>query len=204
MVATREKINGVRPDDLIDPNTMVNPSSNMIARNPTRVDLSKDADDQREIVSAIKDAQARRMKVFYEYKHLEDGSWEFTGLPGLIKFHEMSDPELVEFCRTMMRCKPNITGIELSLGKYNDIKEYTGPKIGKLNFRKPRYPTEVAEDWASLIGDKALRVVKVQWQIKSAGPGAFECIGKAWTTSEDEYNDKEKFSPSLDIEYFSL
>ena len=203
MVARRDKL-GIRPGDPIDPNGMINPSSNMIARNPTRVDLSNEADDQRDIVNAIKEAQAKRMKVVYEYTRTPDGKWEFGGLPGLIKIHEMNEEELVEFCRTLMRFKPNITGINISLGKYETLLPYNGPKVAKLNFRKPRYPTEVAEDWAELLGDKNLKIVKVEWQVRSAGPGAFECIAKAWQTTPEEYKDEEKFSPTLEIEYFSM
>ena len=203
MVAKRSKME-VRPDDVIDAEGMVNPSSNMIARNPTRIDLSNEADDQREIVDAIKEAQGKRSKIIYEYIRLEDGKWEYSGLPGVVKIREMSEEDLEEFCRTLMRCKPNITGLSLSLGKYKTLNSYNGPKIAKLNFRKPRYPTEVASDWAALLYDKSLKIVKVEWQVKSAGPGAFECIGKAWTTTQEEYDEEENFSPVLEVEYFSM
>lgn len=207
MVAKREKLE-TTPDDIKNPDGLVNPSSNMIARNPTRIDLSNEADDQREIVDAIKESQAKRMKVIYEYKRLEDNEdgterWEFSGLPGLVKIHEMNEDQLVEFCRTLMRCKPNITGVSLTLGEYENLRPYSGPKINKLNFRKPRYPTEVAEDWASLLGDKTLCVVKVDWQVKSAGAGAFETIGHAWVTDSEQFEDRDKFAPTLEIEYFS-
>lgn len=207
MVAeTRRETPGFTPEDLKTSNMdgVVNPSSRMIARNPTRIDITNEADDQRDIVDAIKGAQGKRMKIICENKRTPSGKWECSGPPGLTKIREMPEPQLTEFCRTLLRYRPNITGLSLSLGDYESLAPISGRKIERLNFRKPRLPTEVAEDLAAILSDKTLRLAKIDWKINSAGVGAFECICTAMSTTEEEFNDDSKFAPTLTLEYFSF
>lgn len=198
MVAKREQ-KQVAAENL-DLDARVNPSTGLIARNPTRLDIT-DTENQREIIEQVRAAHGGWKKLLYDYVRDEEGNWEYSGLPGTIQIREMREEELAEYFRTLMRSRPSVTSIELSLGEYPDKKEYTGPRVSKLQFSKPRNPTEVAEDMASLFSMEGLHVVEMKWQINSAGAGNFHTSAKAYTVSEEDYKDDEKFSPSIVLEY---
>lgn len=187
-------------DKNINPNAQYNPSSGLQVRNPTHQKVADKADDQREIVETIKQARAQRMKAIYDY----DNPKLLPGLPGLIKIREMSEEQIVGFCRTLMRAKPNIIGIELSLGDYPDAKECRSSKLALLNSRKPRNPTEVAADVAELFNDPTLNIVNFEYKINSATPGLFESIARAKVVSDESYADNSKFRPHLEIEYIAM
>jgi len=203
MVAKRtpEKVS----PDKVDPDARVNPSTRLIARNPTRMEIS-DADNQREIVQQIKDMRAKRKKILYQYEQDENGNWEYSGLPGTIAIRKLEEEELAEYFRTLMRSRPNIIGIELSFGEYEDARQYTGKLIDKLRFSKPRNPTELAEDMAALFSTKTpeVNVVKLNWKINSANAGNFYTEATAYYTSKENYEDDKKFSPSIMIEHVQM
>lgn len=199
MVAEKRK-ETLTPEKL-DKNAAINPSSNLYARNPTRMEISH-AENQRDIVDQIKAAGAGHKKIRYLYVRDEEGNWEYSGLPGVLYVKEMTDEQLEEFFRTLLRSKPNIIGLNLSLGEYKNKAPYTGTKLSALNFNRPRHPTDVAADMASLFGDPALRIVEFSWQINSAAAGSFRTEAKAYSVPQEDYDDKEQFSPCLTIEYF--
>ena len=184
----------------IDPNAMYNPSSGMLVRNPTHVDVAERAEDQREIVNAIKDAKAAWRKAIYEYSNKE----RMPGLPGVLKIREMDEPNMLGFCKVLMRAQPNITGISLKLGKYPSARPYDGPKVTRLQSNKPRNPTEVAEDMSLLLADKSLCIIELEYKVNNAAPGNFSTIATAKATNPDEYANDELFKPVLEIEYFSM
>jgi hypothetical protein len=189
----------IRPED-INPNSDYNPSTGMLVRNPTHKEIAENADDQREIVNAIKQSQAQRQIAVYDYS---DRS-RIPGLPGVLKIRELDEANMLGFCMTLMRVKPNIIGINLKLGNYSGTRNYNGAKISKLRSNKPRNPTEVAEDMAALLSDRLLNVVEVEYKINSVSAGHFESTATAKYVSEEEYNDSSKFQPYLEIEYYKL
>lgn len=187
-------------DKSINPDAKYNPSSGLQVRNPTHERVADSADDQREIVETIKQARAKRMKAVYDYTNPK----LLPGLPGLIKIREMTEEDILGFCRTLMRAKPNIIGIELSLGNYPDAKECRSNKLAALNSRKPRNPTEVAADVAELFNDATLNIVDFEYKINSATPGLFESVAKARVVSDESYADDSNFHPRLEIEYIAM
>lgn len=190
----------VEDPNKIDPNALHNPSSGMLVRNPTHVEIAERAEDQREIVNAIKDAKAAWQKAIYDYSD----RGRIPGLPGVLKIREMNEPNMLGFCMTLMRTKPNITGIHLKLGEYPSARPYSGTRVVRLQSIKPRNPTEVAEDMAALLADKSLHVVEMEYKVNSATPGNFSATATAKVANSDEYANDELFKPVLEIEYFSL
>ena len=187
----------VNPKDL-DPDAKYNPSSGMLVRNPSHEDIATRADDQRGIVSAIRESKANWQKAVYDYS---DPS-RIPGLPGMLKLRELDEKNMLGFCLTLMRAKPNITGISLKLGDYEGTTEVRGTKITNLHSRVPRNPSEIAEDLAILLS--AENVVEFNYKVNNAVPGDFDAVASAKVVSDEVYKDDSLFKPYLEIEYFSL
>lgn len=188
-----------KTEKTLDPNSKINPSTGLLARNPTRT--IEDADNQREIVEQVREARAGRKRIVYSYQRDEKGEWEFSGLPGTVSIREMDEKQLTEYFRNLMRSRPNVIGLRLSLGDYEDKKPYNGPRVDKLQFTKPRLPTNVAEDMAALLSLSSPSIVELEWQINSAGEGNFYTSAKAFAVSEESYENDELFQPHVEIEY---
>jgi hypothetical protein len=186
----------------VDPDSMINPSSNLYVRNPSHQDQAERAKDQEELVEAIREVQGKRRTKVYTYEG-GDTSDEVT-LPGVLDIRSMKHGEIQEFCKSLMRLKPNITRLHLSLGDYPNTREFRGPRVQRLQSTKPRNPTEIAEDVAELMHDSTNRVVELDYQVNNAKPGQFEAIGKAWVADESDYQDDSCFNPVLTIDYVSF
>jgi hypothetical protein len=191
----------------MDPNEKFNPpDSGIYVRNPSHVIEAKNAEDQREIVNAIREIRASHMKAIYDYSTYDPKiPSTFPGLPGLLKLRTMTENEIRGFCATLMRTKPNITGMHLYLGKeYTTKKEYSGIRVNALKSNKPRNPTEIAADMAALLSDKSLCVIEIQYIVNAASPGNFNTDAKVFVCSAEEYADDKKFCPYLEVEFFSI
>jgi len=200
MVAERKQ-KEITPENL-DKDSKVNPSSGLYARNPTR-EVIPYAENQRDIVDQIKNAGAQQRKIQYKYHRDEKGKWRYSGVPGTIYLKEMTENQLEEFFKTLLRSKPNVIGIELELGNYESKAPYTGSKLNTLSFNKPRNTSEVARDMASLFGDPSSQIVEFSWKINSAAAGGFRTTAAAQVaTDKEEYDNEDNFSPILRIEYF--
>lgn len=184
----------------LDPDAMHNPSTGMLVRNPSHVEVAANAEDQRQIVQAIKEHRVSWQKAIYDYS---DRS-RIPGLPGMLKIREMNEHNMLGFCATLLRAKPNITGIHIKLGDYPGAHEYTGPKVSKLRSYEPRAPREIAEDFASLLSDPSLNIVELRYTVNNAMPGNFEAVATAKVTNMEEYQDDRLFEPHLEIEFFSV
>lgn len=189
----------------IDPNAMYNPSSGMLTRNPTHVEVAETADDQQEIVNAIRDMRVKHMKSIYDYTDYDPESPSLIpGLPGLLALRDMGENDMLGFCRTLMRTKPLITRIYLKYGDYDYKREYRGGKIQKLQSHKPRHPTEIAVFISDLLSDNSLNIVELEYKVNSAGTGNFHSMGTAYGTNDASYKDKSLFKPYLEIEYVAI
>lgn len=184
----------------VDPDAMHNPSTGVLVRNPSHVEVAARAEDQRQIVEAIKASGATWQKAIYDYS---DRS-RIPGLPGALKLREMNEANMLGFCATLLRAKPNITGILIKYGDYPSAREYAGPKVGRIRSHTPRAPSEIAEDFASLLADPTLNIVELRYTVNNAAPGNFESIATAKVANEDEYKDERLFEPLIEIEYLSM
>jgi hypothetical protein len=184
----------------VDPDAMHNPSTGVLVRNPSHVEVAERAEDQRQIVDAIKASGATWQKAIYDYS---DRS-RIPGLPGALKLRDMNEPNMLGFCATLLRAKPNITGILVKFGDYPSAREYTGPKVSRIRSHQPRPPSEIAEYFASLLSDPTLHVVELRYTVNNAAPGNFESIATAKVANPDEYDDERLFEPRIEIEYLSM
>jgi hypothetical protein len=189
----------------IDPDAMYNPSSGMLTKNPTHMEVAKTADDQQEIVNSIRDMRVKHMKAIYDYTDFDPNNPSpIPGLPGVLKLREMGDEDMAGFCRTLMRTKPLITRIYLKYGDYDFKREYRGGKIQRLQAHKPRHPTEIATLIADILGDKSLNIIEFEYKVNSAGAGNFQSKGIAYGTKDSDYRDNSLFKPYLEIEYVAI
>lgn len=182
----------------IDPNSKYNPSSGMLVRNPSHEDVSERARNQREIVDSIRESKANWQNAIYDYS---DPS-RIPGLPGMLKIRELDEKNMLGFCLTLMRAKPNITGITLKLGDYEGATEVRGQKILRLHSRVPRNPSEIAEDLADLLF--SANVVEFEYKVNNAKTGEFDAVATAKEVDDEQYKDNSRFKPRLEIEYFSI
>lgn len=182
----------------VDPDAKYNPSSGMLVRNPSHEDVSARAEDQRQIVESIRETKANWQKAIYDYS---DPS-RIPGLPGMLKIRELDEKNMLGFCLTLMRAKPNITGITIKLGDYENTTDVRGQKITNLHSRVPRNPSEIAEDLADLM--TAYNIVEFEYKINSAKTGEFDAVASAKQVDDEQFKDKSRFKPYMEIEYFSL
>lgn len=189
----------------LDKNAMYNPSTGLLVKNPTHMEVAETSDDQVEIVNAIRDMRVKHMKSIYDYTDYNAKSPSpIPGLPGVLKIRDMEEEEMIGFFRVLMRVKPLITRVALKLGDYDFKREYRGTKIQKLDARKPRHPTEVAVLMADLMSDKTLSIIEMEYKVNSAKAGEFQARGKAFGTREEDYLNDELFKPYLEIEYIAI
>lgn len=182
----------------INPEDKYNPSSGMLVRNPSHEEVAARANDQREIVAAIKESKANWQKAVYDYS---DPS-RIPGLPGILKVRSLDEKNLLGFCLSLMRAKPNITGISLKLGDYENATEVRGGRINNLHSLQPRNPSDVAKDLADLF--MSSNIVEFNYTINSAKIGSFSATATAKEVDDETYKDDSLFKPYLEIEYFSL
>jgi hypothetical protein len=187
----------MNPKDL-DLDAKYNPSSGMLVRNPSHEDIATRADDQRAIVAAIRETKANWQKAVYDYSDLS----RIPGLPGMLKIRDLDEKNMLGFCLTLMRAKPNITGITLKLGDYPTAQDVRGSKIANLHSRQPRNPSEIAKDLAVLLSSG--NIVEFNYKINNAAPGDFDAVASAKVVTDDIYRDDSLFKPYLEIEYFNL
>lgn len=182
----------------IDPNAKYNPSSGMLVRNPSHEEVSERAQNQREIVNSIRESKANWQNAVYDYS---DPS-RIPGLPGMLKIRDLDERNMLGFCLTLMRAKPNITGITLKLGKYEGVTEVHGQKIARLHSRVPRNPSEIAADLADLLSSH--NIVEFEYKVNNAKTGEFDAVATAKQVDDEQYKDDSRFQPYLEIEYYSL
>lgn len=182
----------------LDKDAKYHPSTGMLVRNPSHEDVADRADDQRQIVEAIRETKANWRVAKYNY----DDPSRIPGLPGVLKIRELSEKNMTGFCLTLMKAKPNITRITLKYGDYENKKDVAGAKINNMYSRHPRQPSEIAKDLANLLHDS--NVVEFEYKVNSAKPGDFEAVASAKYVDDEQYKDDSLFKPYLEIEYFSI
>ena len=182
-----------------NPNAMINPSSGILARNPTHAVEAQNADDQSEIVKAIRDSGVKRMTVKYDYSDIDSG----TPLPlmGILKIREMPVESAIKFCKNLMRSRPNIFKVHIKLGNYPTAQRMNNPKIRLLNSQTPRFHTEIGEKMGELLADKAMLITEIKYVVHNADTGYFNATAEVYGTTEEEYIDDELFAPTIEFEF---
>jgi len=186
-------------DKKIDPNAIINPSSGLLARNPTHIEEAKDALDQSDIVNAIKDTGVKRLKLKFDYGVMDPKSP--LPLAGILKIREMSEQEAQGFCRQLTRTRPNIFQIHIKLGNYESVQKLDNYKTRTLDSNKPRFHTEVGEKMGIILADRNMRVCEIKYTVSSIELGRFNASAEVFGTTLEEYEDDERFSPTIALEY---
>ncbi len=181
-----------------DPNTLINPSSGLFARNPSHASVAETAEDQADIVKAIKGAGRQREILHLEYKDKEN----LPMMPGILKIRGMSEEQLEGFCKNLMRSKPNIFRVYLKLGDYPSAKEINNNNIQQMGSNKQRMHTDVGLAISKVLADQTNNIVELNYLVTNSEPGQFNSVGRAAATTEEEYQNDEFFQPEIIIEFF--
>lgn len=186
-------------DKKTDPNAIINPSSGLLARNPTHIEEAKNALDQSDIVNAIKDTGVKRMTVTYDYGVMDPK----TPLPlaGILKIRDMNEQEASGYCKQLMRFRPSIFYVHIKLGDYQNTRRLENFKTRALNANRPRFHTDVGNLLGTVLADKSMRVTEVKYVISSAEPGRFSATAEVYGTDIEQYEDDDLFSPTIKLEY---
>jgi hypothetical protein len=168
-----------------------------IFRNPSHIDVADEADNQREIVQAIKKAQRKLQRVELKF----DDKTEIKALPGTLHIREMDQEQLVGYFKSMLKCYPNIIGIHIILGKYPNTRMFDGPELNALNMNKQRFPSELAEKLAALFAKD--NIIEMKYAIESLSTDNFLVKTQAAVAPDEEYKNNELFNPIIEIEFIS-
>ena len=183
----------------IDPNAVINPSTGIYARNPTRVSITAQQDSQQEIVSAVKGAKQRTDTVIYDYANIDKA--DPPPLSGVLSIRDMDQKRLEGFFKSLMRSKPNIIKLHLKLGEYTNKRRVTNQRAGMLNSSKQRFHTEVAKLMADLFSDHTENIIEVLYTVNNADPAYFSATAEVYSVSKDDYENDEIFAPAIGVEY---
>ena len=182
-----------------NPNSVRNPSSGLLGRNPTHIDLASYAEDQSDIVKAIKDTGVKRMQITYEYADIDPTNP--PPLMGITKIRTMSTESAQKFCKNLMRARPNIFKLHIKLGDYPKAKRINDGKVRVLSSNRPRFHTEIGEKLGDIISDPNLRVTEVLYVVHNADPGYFNATAEVYGTTDEEYADDKLFKPIISFEF---
>lgn len=178
----------------------INPSTGLFARNPTRVGISENAENQQDIVNAVKGVKQKVVRMIYDYSNID--KTDPPPLSGIVKIREMAEEQKLGFFKTLMRYKPNIIKLHISLGDYKNKKRASNSRINLLNSNKQRFHTEVAEKMADVFSDPTINVVEVIYTV-TLTTSSIMTYAEVFTVSKEDYDNNEFFSPAIGIEYMT-
>jgi len=166
-------------------------------RNPTHLKMAERAIDQSEIVKSIrgmnKERQTQRI-LFNDKDNLQ--------FPGVLKIRDLTEEQLTGLFKSILRSRPNIYMLRISLGEYPGLRKISDKKILQVGSTRPIYQTELAERIAEVFADPRLRIADFVYYVNQQGEGTFSSTAEAYTTTEEEYNNDALFQPVLEFEYF--
>lgn len=182
-----------------DPNTVKNPSSGLYGRNPTHQEIAAYAEDQSDIVRAINESGVRRMRVTYDYADLDPANP--PPLSGILGVRDMTEEQAKQFCRTLMRSRPNIFKVDIKLGDHPSSRRVDSGKTRMLNSSKPRFHTELGDKLGDILADRNMCVTRIIYTVHNAEPGHFNATGEVYATTVEEYENNELFKPTINFEF---
>lgn len=175
-----------------------NPSTGTLMKNPSHDSKMS----QYEIVKTIVASGRKPVTVVYEYAEMKDDNP--PPIFGIVKVREMSEEDCVKMFKMMMRSKPSIFGFSVKLGDYPETKQVSNSKTKQLSFMTPKFPTQIGEILGTLMADKTLRIVEVDFIISTNDPNKFSAIAEVYTVPTDEiYHDDQYFKPTITLNYIS-
>ena len=181
-----------------DPNAMRNPSTGLFARNPSHVRFAEESRDQQELVRKIRGQKSKIGRIEYLYDDID--TQDPPPLWGVTKIREMDEDSVVNFCKTLMRAKPNIIKLHLVLGNYTNKKRVLNNRTALLDANEPRFHTEVALKLAGVLNDASENVIEVIYTVNPS-EGNFTALAEVYSVSDEDYENEELFSPGIMLEY---
>ena len=184
----------------IDKDAIRNPADGIIARNPTRLEITKNSESQKEIMEAVMGVTyAPTDTVVYDYSSIDRE--DPPPMAGVLKIREMSESQLKGFFKSLMRSKPNIVKMQLKLGEYQNKSRVINSRAALLNSNKQRFHTEVAERLADVFADHTVNVVEVIYKVNNKDQNYFSATAEVYSVPSEDYNDDKLFAPAIGIEY---
>lgn len=188
--------------ETIDKNSVRNPSTGIYARNPTRLDVTEDAESQQEIANAIKGIGQTIGIAQYDYSTMHKS--DPLPLAGVLHLREMELEQLQAYFKTVMRYRPNIIKIHIKLGEYENKRKINNSRTSLLNANKQRYATDIANIVADIFDDHASNVVELVYTVNNTDPAYFSTSVEAYGVSQEDYNNDELFAPALGMKYIEV
>lgn len=182
-----------------NPNALRNPSSGLLGRNPTHQEIAAYADDQSDIVRAINESGVKRMRVTYDYADLDPANP--PPLSGILNVRDMTEDQARQFCRTLMRSRPNIFKVDIRLGDHPSARKVDSIKARMLNSNKPRFHTELGDKLGDILADRSMCVTRIVYTVHNAEPGYFHATGEVYSTTPEEYENDQLFKPTINFEF---
>jgi len=176
-----------------------NESSGLPYRNPTHMTEAENAEDQSDIVKAIRQTGVKRMVVTYNYNNLD--TQNPPPLAGIIGVRSMTTEQAQRYCVTLMRSKPNIFKVQIKLGDYENQKRLSNPKTRVLDSSKARFQSEIGEKIGDVLADKTMYVTELIYTVNNNDPGQFNATAEVYGVDEQTYYDDEKFNPMIKFEF---
>jgi hypothetical protein len=179
-----------------------NESSGLPVRNPTHMTEADNADDQSDIVKAIRKTGVKRMVVTYDYSNIDKQNP--PPLAGIIHVRDMTVQQAQKYCSNLLRSKPNIFKLHIKLGEYEGKKRISNAKTRLLDSSKARFHSELGEKFGDVIADKTMHVTEIIYRVNNNEPGRFDAAAEVYGVSEEEYLDDENFKPSISFEFIKV
>ena len=184
----------------LDPDAVINPSTGIYARNPTRLEITESAEDQQEIVNMV--MKSNRGVQSIEWHYNKDDRTDLPPMSGVLNIRGLDVDQLDGFFSSLMRVKPNILKLHVKLGEYENKREIRNNKVSVLNGNKKRFATDVAKKIADVFDDAANNVVEFIYTCDPGGKdGFFSSTFIAYSVNEDDYNNDELFNPAIGLRY---
>jgi len=182
-----------------NPDAIINPSSGLYARNPSHITEATYAETQSDIVNAIKESGVKRMTIRYDYSDVD--MKDPLPLMGILKVREMTVESAENFCKNLMRSRPNIFKVDIKLGNHPNARRIDNVKTRLLNSHRARFHTEIGEKMGQVLADKTLHVTEIRYVVYNADTGYFNAAAEVYGTSAEEYENDDYFSPTINFEY---
>ena len=182
-----------------DADAVVNPSTGILAKNPTRLGITEEATSQQGIAKAIKGSQQRFETVEWQYGAIDVG--DAPPMSGILNIRSMTEDQLHGFFKSLMRCKHNIVTLHIKLGEYDTKRAVNNQRSNTLNSNVKRFPTEIAEKMADLFNDSSRNIVELLYTVELGDNEYFSASAEVFEVDQEQYEDDSKFSPAIGIKY---
>lgn len=183
---------GVNPHDVLN--------KNIFYKNPTHLLEAEHAVNQSDIVKAILDNH-RRARRHERFIYSEEGGNPRNVIPGMLAIREMEQEELEGLFKSILRLRPNIFTVRISLGEYPNTTQLNDRRVSLIGTSTPRRHTDTAKLIADAFADSRLRIVDFIYTITNAEIGTYNSIAYAYTTDAESYVEDAFFKPVLEIDY---